>query len=1027
MVFETSRNSREPSSHSEWNFGKIFETGNDVMLKRKKMAGGGLALALALTSGFAHGAEWVVDPNGGGDFTTLSAAISNPGLNDGDTIHVAAGMTSEPSSISINHSVTIVGEGSGVSTIGGPSSGVTNFFQFILVAAPDVTFQDLTITLGNGVDGSLGAGYTLSTNQPRTTIRGVEFYGDYARSAVLMQSGSSEVTVEDSLFTGFWYRGAVRGSAPNVQINRNAFLEHHYMWGPLYLDTGNPLSGVISYNYFLNRVGTPIDIDEDGNYTWGDTGFRSNGQDQTTLALFNSNVVGEGLEIFHNTLVFQDQDLQNAAEAFPLPRAINYGQSVANLAEDMVIIRDNIFSGYMNDQTIDENDGYFWDVEDGVIGTSLVLTGEGAHATFQSADFDIGARGTLNIWIKMLDTNRRNQLIEGPGDGGIQFQYRENAGGQWYGRPFTPTLNDYSIMDGGAGAFQGDWKNLQFTWDVDTQEMRIYINGVETGYLLGPDIPEWNMGNVTNTVNGLMYFGFDPGIPERRLHAKVDDFAIYSSVLSQADRDEIRNNGAAPHADLIAHWPFNETEGTIVPSASGTDIPMTIQPATETTLYAHGAIIGSEGNGVAILNNLFFENAINAPDVLDESNIVDADPAFVGEGDSPVDQVALHIGPDPAASPAVSTATNGSSIGAWQPGEVFVSGVQVDADPEGDDQNNPGTNAEQPFRTIERGYTGLGPMGGRITLLPGTHMPESLTIAKDIVVGSTGAFTDTLILSHEDEGVTSPTFVVESNLMLTGVGLLVSEPIPVHAGGNVHAELNEIQMLNDGGLFLLEDEDIHVRANNNLIHTNGALVVFADGVGAPDSASQIQFESNWYNDEFSVPHTGGYIPGLAKVVTADGAPIEISDDSVVAQLDRDADGIPDAFELHASSTTSFDMLDTSGDGIPDGADPDEFDLNADSNDSRFVDWYEINSGRDLRFMTPHSLGKVVVNSPSTSVMLSDAIRALQVVNGMDIEHNINALNVVGNVNTPYSLANPLQILRFQATIRQAFPAVTGVQ
>lgn len=158
--------------------------------------------------------------------------------------------------------------------------------------------------------------------------------------------------------------------------------------------------------------------------------------------------------------------------------------------------------------------------------------------------------------------------------------------------------------------------------------------------------------------------------------------------------------------------------------------------------------------------------------------------------------------------------------------------------------------------------------------------------------------------------------------------------------------------------------------------------------------------------------------------------------SFIAQFDRDADGLPDAWEIGGS--TDYQNFDTDGDGWPDGLEvalgtnPNNsasfpagtFDINANTTgDSRYADWYEFALATNLG-IEPF-LGKVLRRD---MIGLSEAVRALQVVNGVFPNRNqaadMNALDVTGR--GPNSLANPLQILRFQAGVREKLPAVPGV-
>lgn len=164
----------------------------------------------------------------------------------------------------------------------------------------------------------------------------------------------------------------------------------------------------------------------------------------------------------------------------------------------------------------------------------------------------------------------------------------------------------------------------------------------------------------------------------------------------------------------------------------------------------------------------------------------------------------------------------------------------------------------------------------------------------------------------------------------------------------------------------------------------------------------------------------------------------IIETNIIAQFDRDNDGIPDAWEI-GDPNADFRKLDTSGNGIPDGIhlllglpiefagtpDPsiwNEGSLAADTTNSGYADWYE--AVRDGLTGLPTNLGDL---TDSGDISLSDAVRALQLINGSVTINSVsdpNRLNISGT--HPFSLANPLQLLRFQAGVRSTLPAVPGI-
>ncbi len=313
----------------------------------------------------------------------------------------------------------------------------------------------------------------------------------------------------------------------------------------------------------------------------------------------------------------------------------------------------------------------------GQFGGALQFDGVDDFATFQDASFDVGRQGTLNFWVKMEDTGRRNQFFEGPDNGGFEFQYRTNGGGQFFGR--TQNGADYTIQQGGHAGVETFWTNLQYTWDADTGEMHIYLNGAEEPYLSSFDenLAGFDSTHFTDTINGLMNVGRDPGTGDRFFEGLMDDIGWFNDVLDSTERAAIMNSGVASLAGdsrLVAHWSLDDDPGTtIVPGDSGTNIVLYIQ--------AEPPLPPIEGFGVlAPLNanvtfNAFNDNDLNSNVTLDATNQLgdplfayETDPLFVAT-DSLEEQFTIGFGSSAAyfsSEFASDTDTTTPHIGAYQ-------------------------------------------------------------------------------------------------------------------------------------------------------------------------------------------------------------------------------------------------------------------------------------------------------------------------------------------------------------------------
>lgn len=225
--------------------------------------------------------------------------------------------------------------------------------------------------------------------------------------------------------------------------------------------------------------------------------------------------------------------------------------------------------------------------------------------------------------------------------------------------------------------------------------------------------------------------------------------------------------------------------------------------------------------------------------------------------------------------------------------------------------------------------------------------------------------------------------------------------------------------------------------------------------GASPAPASLAFENNWHdiiyaegvNDDNGIvignqdlARLGSDIPVITGTRTHDrvGNLVFIESD-IIAQFDRDLDALPDAWEI--GTTIDYTAFDTDNDGWPDGVEvaegtnPDDNSdypagdfsamVNVDANANGYADWYEEALATNVGIFP--FLGQVTGTTSTPG--LSDAVRSLQIVNGAfgdkDLyDGDINALDVTAL--GPNSLGNPLQILRFQAGVRNKLPALAGI-
>ena len=669
-------------------------------------------------------------------FDTIPNGIT--GADAGGTVKVAAGEYRQAGVMNITKSVTIAGVGTNVDDVliqrTGPRGG--NEERVIEVSAPNVTISHLKVGGWQNAPtvGELGQGYNVWTTQPFTTLDEVNLYGDDLRVGVYFGT-SNDFTFTDSRITGTYFRMGIRGGAERMNISYNSFEESHYIHGPIYFEYGAPTSGSIDHNYFVSRVGV-------NNDALGD--FKSDGTELYAITNYQPNVTtAAGLKIEYNTFIYQDAGLVNGQGASP--NAVGVYISPTVTPSGPISVKNNIFQGY--DYTLPVGPTF---VPGGKFGGGLQFDGVDDYATFQSAAFDVGTTGTLSFWVKMDDTSKRNQFFEGPGnDAGLEFQYRTSGSGQFYGRS-NAASNDFVIRNTNDANAQGDWTNLQFTWDFNasnvTGKMHIYRDGVESAYLAGFTPNDLSWAAVVSTVNGVMNVGRDPGDTARFFDGTMDDVAWFNRVLTGAELTAIRTSptgvaGVLP-SGMVAYWDLDDAPGTVnAPGDGGTSIVLNLNVTPPVS-----AIIGPATTVVDY--NLFYQNDqnYNAAVSAGANNIV-ADPKFYEMGTTPSEYYALRFG-----SPALNASSDFPGgglekrhIGAYQdapigpPDTVYVNdnwaGTLYGTDPDG---AGPalffGVDA---FATIQDGVDGVAD-DGLVIIYNGTYA-ENVTITRQVTLDGESA------------------------------------------------------------------------------------------------------------------------------------------------------------------------------------------------------------------------------------------------------------------------------------------------
>lgn len=702
---------------------------------------------------------WIVDHQGTGQFPTLEEAVLHSVVRDGDTIIIRPGTYYHEEELDVNKSLTITSDGNGevrivkagqppkVSKTTNPVWFNTNEYRYaIRITADGVTFQNLTLAAWQVEE--QGFGWGIGVGASNFTIDNCIFDSLNIRSGIVVYDNVSDFTLTNSTIQGYYYEPFMRGGVQNLTIENNTFEQSQWYGGCMYFDDRHAVSGSIKFNYFVYTPGTAAHPED----------FNQSGLGFDTIAIFSSQMPSE-LLIQHNTFAWESVDQSNDHNIRGQATAIHVKEFPGLQSENLNIL-DNIFYGY---ETIVQDGGLkqrpvFHPT--GKHGGALEFDGEQAFASFLHPTFEFGTRGSLSMWVKVSNENKRNTLLLGPqgenlaawnlrnaNDKSFEFSINNNAEVFFY-----PNYSDDSDIVKRAFVrtvslnLEGSWQHLAFSWDKDVNggEGRIYYGGFEQNY----DIISAAAGearthadpqldglwlNPSITTNGLFYMGRDPNdenlldsdpVETRTYQGLIDEVILFNEAIpfnTQGNaqiREEAFSNNLTEYSDqVIAYWTFDADPGTdTLPDELG-NVDLFLGKGWP----GFGVVVPDTSH---VTNNLFFQNGYNATrtdqTLLGDDNILD-DPLFL-EGDGGVlSRYALKNG-----SPAIRAATNRvDNIGAKQPDPqtiIFVVDDRFNNKVYGDTiqlEARTDSGLEVAFEVDEAQSTGTGVVVGNILTITG--------------------------------------------------------------------------------------------------------------------------------------------------------------------------------------------------------------------------------------------------------------------------------------------------------------------
>jgi len=510
--------------------------------------------------------------------------------DSGDTVHVAAGTFVHTGQLNINRSMTIIGAGQDETIVMSSGQATSTELRTVQINAADVTIESMTLAGWTTLhtNATIGNGYLvwLDTAANHTTFHDVRFHGEDIRVAIYLGT-RNDFTITHSLFTGTYFRAAIRGAGERMLISHNRFEESHYWYSPIYMEYGAPTSGEISFNYFVSRVGV-------NNTSQGF--FKSDGTGLYAITNFQPNrTTADGLRIVHNTFHFQDADLVNELGNQPIAEAIHIDPLLP--ASGPIEIRDNIFQGYAYTGPQPTGDPR-WQPLGGIVDGALEFDGVDDFGWFVDPDLNIGNSGSLSLWVKLDEMGRQQTLIHGA------MEVQIDASNRIYfyaNKANSSNVNDTLVRSAAiSSSLVGTWMHIAITWDLGSKTGNIYVNGAEIGYSTYlPSKPNWNIPNPT--AGQIFYVGSDPSSSSRWLNGTLDDIAFFDTALNAVQVAAINAGGLAgdsvaatgPSGNLVLHWTLDQSTDRVATSTVR-NINLNLVPngvpleATDTALWRDG-------------------------------------------------------------------------------------------------------------------------------------------------------------------------------------------------------------------------------------------------------------------------------------------------------------------------------------------------------------------------------------------------------------------------------------------------------
>ncbi|MFJ8024526.1 LamG-like jellyroll fold domain-containing protein [Streptomyces sp. NPDC096311] len=247
------------------------------------------------------------------------------------------------------------------------------------------------------------------------------------------------------------------------------------------------------------------------------------------------------------------------------------------------------------------------------LGKAMQGNGTSAYAVTGSSALDTSTSFTVSAWVRLNSLAANSTFIaqEGANADGFQLYYSTAYG--WVFNRHASDVTSPTILRALSSAtpVTGVWTHLLGVYDAQTQEIRLYVNGVNDESLNASFTTPWKATGPVDIGRRLYQGAFG-----EYTDGNIDEVTLWNRILSPEEVADLQamtdpNTGQARPA-LAADWGMEETSGTSASDSSGYGHTATVAAGGTWTTDTDGG----KGN-VLSLNGTATANATASGPIVD--------------------------------------------------------------------------------------------------------------------------------------------------------------------------------------------------------------------------------------------------------------------------------------------------------------------------------------------------------------------------------------------------------------------------